>query len=82
MDDDKIIEMYLKRDENAIMLTAEKYGRKIYEVAYNVLYSREDAEECVNDTYLKVWNSIPPAEPREFFLPYLLRIVRNLAIDR
>ena len=62
-------------------MTAEQFGDCCYAVAYNILCNREDAEECVNDTYLAVWNTIPPAKP--FSLRGLLtRITRNLALDR
>jgi len=59
----EIIALYQIRDENAVRMTAEALGKYCYTIAYNVLNSREDAEECVNDTYLAVWNAIPPAEP-------------------
>ena len=60
MDDNKIIELYLSRDESAIRETQEKYGAKLWQTAYRILENHEAAEECENDTYLKAWNSIPP----------------------
>ena len=81
MDDDKIISLYWKREERAIEETQAKYGKLCYSTAYGILHSREDAEECVNDTYVRAWNSIPPDEP-DNFAGYLCRIARNLAIDR
>ena len=81
MDDDKIISLYWKREERAVEETQSKYGKLCYSVAYGVLHNSEDAEECVNDTYVRAWNSIPPEEP-DNFAGYLCRIVRNLAIDR
>ncbi len=81
MDDKRLIELYFKRDEDAIRLTQEKYGAYCFKVANNILASREDAEECVNDTYLKAWNTIPPQRPNVLKL-FLARITRNLSIDR
>lgn len=76
-----IIALYEARDEAAITETAEILGAYCYTVAYNILDSREDAEECVNDTYLAIWNAIPPAKPASF-RAFLTRIVRNLALNR
>jgi len=55
MDDNKIIDLYWKRSESAITETDKKYGRYCNTIAFNILHNREDAEECVNDTYFKVW---------------------------
>ncbi len=80
MDDQKIIALYRARDEHAIEETAAKFGRLCLAVANNMLCP-EDANECVNDTYLAVWNAIPPDEPEN--LPaYVCRITRNLALKR
>lgn len=81
MDDRVIIELYNKRDENAIGETQKKYGRYCHSIAYNILRSNEDSEECVNDTYLKVWNAIPPKVP-QIFSAFIGRITRNTALDR
>ena len=81
MDDKQIIELYNSRDEQAIKHTASKYGRYCFSVAKNILSSEQDCEECVNDTWNRVWNSIPPKQPNNFRL-FLAKIVRNLAIDR
>ena len=81
MDDQKIIAMYRERDEHAIEETAAKYGRLCLTVATNLLASPEDANECVNDAYLAVWNSIPPEEP-ENLTAYICRITRNMALKR
>ena len=81
MEDEKIVNLYLERSETAISETQKKYGRYCFTVAYNVLYSKEDAEECVNDTFEKAWNSIPPQKPR-IFSAFLGAITRNLALDR
>ena len=81
MDDNKIIELYFARDERAIEETRTSYGRLIYSVAYNILDSAPDSEECENDTYLRTWDSIPPTRP-SILSAYLSRISRNLALNR
>ena len=81
MEDDRIIELYFGRDEQAIRHTADKYGAYCTAVSMSILHSEPDAEECVNDTYLKTWNSIPPTRPHSLKL-FLARIVRNLSINR
>ena len=81
MNDCEIIALFFERNEAAIEETGRKYGALLISLAYNVLSDRGDAEECVNDTYLKAWNTIPPEKP-EAFSAYLAKIVRNLAIDR
>ena len=63
MNDQKIIELFWERHESAISVTAEKYGKYYHTIAYNILFNHFDAEECVNDTYLGTWNSIPPQKP-------------------
>ena len=81
MEDQKIIELFNLRDETAISAVSEKYGAYCFSVANNILSNDQDSEECVNDTYVKVWNAIPPACP-EFLRPFLAKITRNLALDR
>ena len=81
MDDNKIIGLYFERDERAIKETEEKYGRLILSIADNILDSREDADECVNDTYLGVWNSIPPMRPINL-RAYICKIARNISLRR
>ena len=81
MKDDGIIELLQSRDEKAIEMTAERYGRYCMQIAMNILHNEWDAEECVNDAYLRLWNSIPPARPK-VLRAFLGRIVRNLSIDR
>ena len=81
MEDTRIIELYNARDEDAIRESDQKYGKLCYAIAENILKSRPDSEECVNDTWLRAWNAIPPEQPfslRAFFS----RITRNLAFDR
>lgn len=80
MDDARIIELYFARDEAAIEATRRSYGGRLRGVARRVLTDEQDAEECENDTYLKTWNSIPPACPQHL-LAYLVKICRNTALD-
>ena len=82
MEDKKIVELYLRRDESAIARTAEKYGTRLRSFAYGIVADQQTAEECENDTYLTAWNSIPPNEPRSYFYPFLARILRNLSLSR
>lgn len=81
MEDSQIIDLYWSRDQRAIQETSGKYGGFLTQLAWNILRSHGDAEECVNDTYLRAWNAIPPARPSAFRV-WLGRITRNLSIDR
>lgn len=81
MEDEKIIELFWKRSEKAIKETAVKYGWYLQRISMNILRCVEDAQECVNDTYLKVWNSIPPERP-DMFQSWIGRIARNVSFDR
>lgn len=81
MEDIQIIDLYWERSEGAIAATLEKYGRYCRSIAYNILHSKEDAEECVNDVCLRVWNAMPPERP-ECLSVYLGKITRNLALNR
>lgn len=80
MEDSRIIELYWARDEQAIPETDTKYGPFCRNLSKNILGSIEDAEECVNDTYLRAWNSMPPEKPMNL-KAWLGRIVRNISID-
>ena len=80
-DDQKIIELYINRSEQALSETAVKYGSYCTSIAYGILGSREDAQECVSDAYLTAWNAIPPRRPNDLGT-YLGKITRNLSIDR
>ncbi len=80
MDDNKIIDLYWKRSENAISETEKKYGRDCYHISFNILHNNQDCEECINDTYLKAWNTIPPKYPKQLST-FLGKIVRNLSLD-
>ena len=81
MDDLSIIELYFARDEQAIKETDTKYGKLCHSIAYNILNNNEDSEECVNDTYIGVWNTIPPTRPNNF-MAFVCRITRNLSLKR
>ena len=81
MDDSKIVELYLSRNESAISQTAQKYGLKLRRIADSILKNVATAEECENDTYLEAWNRIPPNEPRTYLFAFLGKITRHLAID-
>ena len=81
MEDADIIKLYWAREEGAISATEEKYGQRCRSLSYRILSSREDAEECVNDTWHRAWDSMPPQRP-ESLGAWLLRITRNLSIDR
>lgn len=81
MEDNEIIALYFARDETAIAETDRKYGSYCRTIADNILHSPEDAEECVNDTWMRTWDAIPPQKPVRFRL-YLAKITRNLAFDR
>lgn len=81
MEDNQIIDLYLLRSESAITETDIKYGRLCRKLATNVLSNQEDAEECVNDTYLGVWNAIPPQQPLSL-CAFVCRIARNLALKK
>lgn len=81
MEDREIIGLYWERSEEAVSATAEKYGGYCRAIAYNILRSDADAEECVNDTYLGAWNAIPPGKP-ENLAAFLGKITRNTALNR
>lgn len=81
MGDQQIIQLFFQRCEEAITQTQKKYGALCRSVAQRLLTDPRDTEECVSDTYLRVWNAIPPERPRSL-RAYLARITRNLALDR
>lgn len=81
MEDNQIIDLFLNRDENAVRQTELKYSGYLLTIALNILGNREDGSECVNDTYFKAWNSIPPNLPARLRY-YLGKITRELSIDR
>ena len=79
MHDLNIIELYFARDERAIKETEAKYGRLCYGITSNILKNHEDSQECVNDTYVGIWNAIPPARPNNF-TAFICKIARNLSL--
>ena len=81
MEAKQIVAWYWQREERAITASEEKYGPVCRSVSYNILQSRPDAEECVNDAYLAVWNGVPSAPPRSL-LAYLAKVTRNIALKR
>ena len=81
MDDPGIIELYFQRNEQAIRETDMKYGKLCFSLAKNILSDDEDSKECVNDTYLSLWNSIPPTRP-ENLTAFICSIVRNLSLKK
>ncbi|MBQ8231427.1 MAG: sigma-70 family RNA polymerase sigma factor [Lachnospiraceae bacterium] len=81
MEDKQIIDLYWERSEQAISATAIKYGNYCHSISYNILHNAEDAEECVNATYLAAWESIPPNRPQRLAV-YLGKITRNFSLNR
>ncbi|RUS46526.1 RNA polymerase sigma factor [Cohnella sp. AR92] len=81
MEDTRIIDMYWSRNEAAIRESSTKYGRMLKRISFNILSNDGDSEECVNDTYGKAWDSMPPQKPNSL-AAYLGRIARNLSINR
>ena len=81
MQDSQIVDLYWERSEDAIRQTNIKYGKMLYSVSFQITESRQDSEECVNDTWLHAWNAIPPEWPLRFSA-WLTRVTRNLAISR
>ena len=79
--DEEIVNLYFDRSEEAIAACQVKYGKSCHTVAYNILHSDEDAEECVNDTWLRAWNSIPPERPTSLGA-WLSTVTRRLALTR
>jgi RNA polymerase sigma-70 factor (ECF subfamily) len=81
MDDIAIIDLFWSRSEDALAACEQKFGAYCRRIADNILHSTEDSDECINDTWLKAWNAIPPAKPSKL-KAFLGRITRNLALDR
>ena len=79
--DEQIIDLYFAREERAIAETDKKYCQYLHSIAYNILANYQDAEECLQDTYLRVWNAVPPERPRVFHA-FLAKIIRNLSLSR
>ncbi len=81
MDDKQIIELYFERNEAAIRETDSKYGKLCYRIANNILNDARDSQECTNDTYLGLWNTIPPQRPNNF-MAYVCKIARNVSLKK
>lgn len=81
MEDTQIIDMLFERSEQAIAELAAKYGKLCNRIALNIVADKQDAEECVNDTYLAVWNAVPPAKPNPL-LAFVCKITRNIALSK
>lgn len=81
MHDEDIVKLFFSRDEQAITVVSKKYGAYCYSVALNIVSRHEDAEECVNDTWLGAWNCMPPQKP-DILKYFLAKITRSKAIDR
>jgi RNA polymerase sigma-70 factor (ECF subfamily) len=81
MDDDALVELFWQRSEDALSIATDRFGAYCWRIADNILHSARDAEECVNDTWLKAWGAIPPARPNRL-CAFLGKITRNLALDR
>ncbi|MCQ2537767.1 MAG: RNA polymerase sigma factor [Lachnospiraceae bacterium] len=81
MQDNQIVDLYWQRNEQAISETQVKYGAYLKKISYNILFNEEDSMECVNDTYLKAWNSMPPHRPA-MLSTFLGKLNRNLAINK
>ena len=81
MDDSRIVDLFLERNEDAVSECAAKYGFRLKNLSLGIVGNDETAEECENDTYMQAWSSIPPNEPREHLFSYLACIIRRLSID-
>lgn len=81
LDDEKIIDLYWERSENAISETDKKYRSRCLAVANNILHNMSDSEECLNDTYMTAWNTMPPERP-SFLAAFLCRIIKNLSLKK
>lgn len=81
MEDSQIIELYWQRNADAISETAGKYGAYCFQIADNILHDTEDSEECLNDTWLRAWDAMPPERPNVLRM-FLAKITRNLSFDR
>lgn len=81
MEDELIVELYLKKDESAIVESARKYGKSLRMISYNILRNFSDVQECENDTYFSAWNNIPPSNPKEYLFSFFGKIIRNLSFN-
>ena len=81
LNDEEIVELFLKRDETALKYTKEKFGSRLKSLANNILQDPDTAEECENDTYFEAWNRIPPHEPRDYLFAFPARLIRHISLD-
>ena len=81
MEDAQIVQLYFNRDEQAVLQTEKKYGKSLLLLSKRIVINDEDSQECVNDTYLRAWNTIPPTKPKHLSA-YLYAIIRSISIDR
>ena len=81
MDEQKLLELYVAQDERAVEETEKRYGKLCFKIAFNILGSNEDAKECVNDTYLALWNSIPRSRPDDL-TAFVCKVARNQALKK
>ena len=81
MEDTRIVDLYLNREESAIGETAKKYGTRLRALSFGIVGDKETAEECENDTYMEAWNRIPPHEPRTYLYAFLARIARHISLN-
>jgi len=81
LDDSRIVDLYLARDEMAVEYSANKYGDRLKKLAYGIVCDRLTAEECESDTYMEAWRRIPPHEPRDYLYAFLARITRHIALN-
>ena len=82
MHDSEIVDLFLKRDEEALRAVSEQYGTRLNRISFQITQDVQTAEECVNDTYLEAWNRIPPSEPRSYLLAFLSKIIRAKSLNR
>jgi len=82
LEDSKIVDLFLERNEKAIKESEKKYGKLIRQIALSITEDHQLSEECENDTYLSAWNLIPPNEPRDYLSAFLSKIVRNISLDK
>jgi len=81
LEDHKIVELYLLRDESAIQQTSVKFGTRLRSLSFGIVGDPQTAEECENDTYMEAWNRIPPHEPRTYLYAFLARITRHISLN-
>lgn len=82
MEDAQIVDLFLAREEQAIAHSAEKYGRRLRALSFDIVKDAQTAEECENDTYQEAWESIPPHTPRDYLYAFLARILRHISLNR